>query len=222
MKCSCSRLTSQAGRFRKGAQVYHLLPSNAPVIALKTLAWWTPINGQWGSHGWGYVGTFILCKSAVAPTAYFHTHCSAVASFLHNPMSPAPELRRPYDGLHRDLICLKTKPTKEDYFSPEEDPAFCVSWRRGSLYKHSHAHSPVDTFLFLIYSQHRFKYPELLIWILFQTGFIILYQVLVWTHSLHKNWPCFHILKLFSWCILKSHPKLIWIKFPECTRVDKQ
>lgn len=93
---------------------------------------------------------------------------------------------------------------------------------RVSKYNHSHAHSPGDTFLFCVYSKHSFKYPELLIWTLFQAGFIALHQVLAWTHSLHKNWPPFHILKLFSWCILKSCPKLIWMKFPECTCVDKQ
>lgn len=159
-----------------------------------------------GPHSRGYVGAFILCQSTVEPTAYFHTRPSAMASFLRRPVPPGPELRQPYDGSRRDPICLRTKPTKKDCFSLEKDPAFCVPWKSGSLYNRSHAHSAGEAFLFLIYSQHRFKYPEPLIWTLFQTGFITLYQVLAWTHSVHKNWPRFYILKRFSWCILKVTP----------------
>lgn len=104
------------------------------------------------------MGTFILYKSAVAPAAFCCTCCSAMASLLHRPTSPAPALGQPYGGSRRHLIWLKTKP-KAGYFGPEEDPASLRFMKKGSLRNRSHAQSPAGTFLFPIC---RFKYPEVL------------------------------------------------------------
>lgn len=103
------------------------------------------------------MGTLTPCQSAVAPAAICHSRCSAVASLLHPPVSPA--LGQPDDGSRRDPIWLKTEPTKTGWFSPEEDPAFLCFMKKGSRHDHSRARSPADSVSF---PTCRFKYPEAL------------------------------------------------------------
>lgn len=51
--CPCSHVPSEAGRFRKGAQVYHILPSSGPVIAFESPPWSTSVEGQGDSMAKG-------------------------------------------------------------------------------------------------------------------------------------------------------------------------
>lgn len=123
----CSHVPSEVGRFRKGAQVCHVLPSNIPIISFKSPPWSASVKGQGGSHGQGYVGAFILCKSAAAQTVYFHSHLPSMAFFLHCPCHQH-QLRHLWH-----LIWLKTKSIRKDYFGPEEHPASLYFRKRRQL-----------------------------------------------------------------------------------------
>lgn len=108
-----------------------------------------------GSRGQGYVGAFILCESAAAPKVY--SQSPPVHGLLPAPPRATSTSSGTHGMGHTGWFAWKPSLQGKIILAQRGTLPLCVSQRRGSLYNPSRAHYPVDTFLFLICSQHRFR-----------------------------------------------------------------